>query len=151
MLGYYNNPNATRAAYTDDGWFRSGDIGLWLDSGEISLVGRISDMYKSGGYNIYPREIELLLESHPSVGASVVVSIPDPIFQEVSIAFIIGKHQQNIDIAEVTSFCKNHLANYKLPKKFINIAQFPMLPIGKVDKIQLKKMGVDSVSSQCFS
>jgi acyl-CoA synthetase (AMP-forming)/AMP-acid ligase II len=145
MLGYYNNPNATLAAYTDDGWFRSGDIGLWLDSGEISLVGRISDMYKSGGYNIYPREIELLLESHPSVGASVVVSIPDPIFQEVSIAFIIGKHQQNIDIAEVTSFCKNHLANYKLPKKFINIAQFPMLPIGKVDKIQLKQMGVDSV------
>jgi len=145
MLGYYNQPKATKAAFTKDGWFHTGDLGCYDDNGAIALVGRMSDMYKSGGYNIYPREIELMLESHNNIDAAIVVSIPDPLFQEVGIAFVTNKKCANIEDTQLIDFCKTSLANYKIPKKIIEITEFPMLPIGKVDKGQLRAIAIDSI------
>jgi acyl-CoA synthetase (AMP-forming)/AMP-acid ligase II len=144
MLGYYNQPEATKIAFNPDGWFHTGDLGYFDDNGDITLVGRMSDMYKSGGYNIYPREIELILESHTDIDTAIVVSIPDALFQEVGIAFVIGKNSESINNTQLVNFCKTVLANYKVPKKIIFLEEFPMLPIGKVDKVQLKKLAMES-------
>ena len=143
MLGYYNNPSATAAAFTKDGWFKTGDLAVQRENGEISLVGRMSEMFKSGGYNVYPKEVEILLETHPLVETAVVVSIPDIIFQEVGVAFIVSPKNKVLDTQALFAFCKQHLANYKVPKKLIQIVKLPLLPIGKVDKNALKDIAVD--------
>lgn len=139
LLEYFNRPDATRDVFTDDGWLHTGDVGFWREDGNITLVSRLSEMYKSGGYNIYPREIEILLESHPEVDMAAVVGVPDPLFQEIGIAYIIPKTGSTISGEELKDFCREHLANYKVPKYFKLSAQLPMLPVGKIDKVTLKK------------
>jgi len=143
FLGYFNKPEATQEAFTEDGWFHTGDLGYWRNDGSISLVGRMSEMYKSGGYNVYPREIEMLLETHPSIDIAVVVSIDDPLFQEVGVAFVTLKQNTEVTTTELLELSKSSLANYKIPKKFLFIEKMPMLPIGKVDKVELKRQAID--------
>ncbi len=144
FLEYLNRPEASREAYTEDGWLHTGDVGYWREDGTISLVGRMSDMFKSGGYNVYPREIENLLESHPSVQMAAVVSVPDPRYQEVGAAFIVVGEgtASTLEVEELRSFCKENMANYKVPKHFIIIDEMPLLPVGKVNKIALKEQAL---------
>jgi len=105
----------------------------------------MSEMFKSGGYNIYPREIEILLESHPQVEMAAVVGVPDPLYQEVGVAYIIPRSKLNQDSQEALTdeelkwFCKDKLANYKVPKQFEISNELPMLPVGKIDKVTLKR------------
>ena len=139
MLGYWQRPEATKEAFTRDGWLRTGDLAEQLGNGYYRIVGRLKEMYKSGGYNIYPREIEILLESHPAVAIAAVVSVPDPLYSEVGHAFILLEENQRITDQELKDFCRDKLANYKIPKRFILCDSLPMLPIGKVDKVALKK------------
>jgi acyl-CoA synthetase (AMP-forming)/AMP-acid ligase II len=139
MLGYWQRPEATNEAFTQDGWLRTGDLAEQLENGYYRIVGRLKEMYKSGGYNIYPREIEILLESHPAVAIAAVVSVPDPLYSEVGHAFILLEENQRITEQELKGFCGDKLANYKIPKRFILCDSLPMLPIGKVDKVALKK------------
>ncbi|MFK5894357.1 MAG: class I adenylate-forming enzyme family protein [Pseudomonadota bacterium] len=146
MLGYFNKPEATKLAFTEDGWFKTGDVARWREDGSITLVGRMSDMYKSGGYNVYPREIEIFLESIPMVDISVIISIPDPIFQEVGIAFMTLKNDSNLTDEDIKGLCQKSLANYKIPKRFYIIKKMPMLPIGKIDKAQLKKEALTNIN-----
>jgi acyl-CoA synthetase (AMP-forming)/AMP-acid ligase II len=134
MLGYWRLPEATAEAFTEDGWLHTGDIAVRRPDGYIQIVGRMSEMFKSGGYNVYPREVELALEEHPEVTMAAVISIPDPTFQEIGIAYVMGSSQSNPDAAVVRSFVKDRLANYKVPKEIIVLDELPMLPIGKVDK-----------------
>jgi len=143
MLGYFNRDRDTQEAYSDDNWFHSGDLGYWREDGSITLVGRISEMYKSGGYNVYPREIEKLLESHSSVNTAAVISIPDKIFQEIGVAFVSLKLGLSINELELIEFCKGSLANYKIPKYFIMLSEMPRLAIGKIDKEELKNIAVN--------
>ena len=139
LLEYLNRPEATRDVYTDDGWLRTGDLGYWRENGTISLVGRMSDMFKSGGYNVYPREIEELLESHPAVDMAAVVSVPDPRYQEVGAAFLsLNDAGTSLTPAAIKAFCESRLANYKIPKSFTVLPSLPTLPVGKVDKVALK-------------
>ena len=140
MLGYFNRPEETEQAFTDDGWFHSGDLAYWREDGSVTLVGRMSEMYKSGGYNIYPREIEKLLETHPSVNTAAVISIPDKVFQEIGVAFVSPKPGLSITELQLVEFCKGSLANYKVPKYFIILSEMPRLAIGKIDKNELKNM-----------
>jgi non-ribosomal peptide synthetase component E (peptide arylation enzyme) len=84
------------------------------------------------------------LESYTDIDTAIVVSIPDALFQEVGIAFVIGKSSESINNNQLVSFCKTLLSNYKVPKKIIFLNEFPMLPIGKVDKVQLKKLAMES-------
>ena len=147
LLEYLNRPEATRAVYTDDGWLHTGDLGYWREDGTISLVGRISDMFKSGGYNVYPREIENLIESHPSVEIAAVVAVPDSRYQEVGAAFVVlGSNQSAISAEELKLYCRDNLANYKVPKTIRIVSELPVLPVGKVDKVSLKKQAISESS-----
>lgn len=132
MAGYWQLPEATADAFTADGWLHTGDLALRRDDGHIQIVGRMSEMYKSGGYNVYPREIELALEQHPGVSMAAVISVPDPTFQEIGIAYVMGNADLNLD--DLRTFARDRLANYKIPKEIHALDELPMLPIGKVDK-----------------
>lgn len=143
LLEYLNRPEATRDVYTEDGWLHTDDLGYWREEGTISLVGRMSDMFKSGGYNVYPREIEDTLESHPAVEMAAVVGVPDLRYQEVGGAFVIVHGTTQVDVDTLRDYCKAKLANYKVPKKIYLVNELPTLPVGKVDKISLKKRALE--------
>lgn len=134
MQGYWNRPEATRDAHTEDGWLKTGDLARARPDGTLVLVGRSKEMFKSGGYNVYPREIELLLESHPAIESAAVVGIPDALYQEVGHAYLQLRPGASIDAETLRDFCKAQLANYKVPKRFTVVEAMPLLPIGKIDR-----------------
>jgi acyl-CoA synthetase (AMP-forming)/AMP-acid ligase II len=141
-LGYWRRPEATAEAFTADGYFKSGDLAIRRSDGRYRIVGRLKEMYKSGGYNVYPREVETVLEAHPAVALAAVVSIEDPLWQEVGVAYVTlsGK----VPPADLEAHCRERLANYKLPKRIIIELDMPFLPIGKIDKVALKKRAADN-------
>lgn len=134
--GYFRDAKATRAAFDDDGWFHTGDIATADDQGRLVLVGRTTEMYKSGGYNIYPREIEVVLEHHPAVAVAAVVGIPDERWGEIGCVFIVPRSPTTAE--ELRRHCRTMLANYKVPKVWRFEESLPMLTIGKVDKDALR-------------
>lgn len=138
FIGYFNNPAATAATITADGFVRTGDIAMRRRDGNIVLVGRRSDMYKSGGLNVYPREVELELEAHRSVALAAIVSVPDDKYGEVGVAYIVPEPGADVDAAQLRDWCKIRLAGYKVPKRFELRETLPLLPVGKVDKRTLK-------------
>ena len=140
MAGYWRNPDATAAAFTDDGWFHTGDLAVELEDGNYRIVGRMSEMFKSGGYNVYPREVELALEEHPSVSMAAVVSVPDPTYQEVGVAYLMTTDA--VSPQDAGAFAAERLANYKVPKRIEMLDALPMLPIGKVDKATLRELAL---------
>ncbi len=139
FLEYFGRPDATAAAYTRDGWFRTGDVGVLRPDGNLRLVGRRSDMIKSGGYNVYPREIELCLESRNDVALAAVIGRPDEKFGEVGVAYVLPRPGTAPDPEGLKSFCRERLANYKVPKEFVIVGELPLLPVGKVDKQALRR------------
>lgn len=102
-------------------------------------------MFKSGGYNVYPREVELSLEQHPAVALAVVVSVPDPLFDEVGWAYLLLKAGAGVTAEELQAWCKGQLVNYKVPKRFIFREALPLLPVGKVDKLALRREATSSL------
>ena len=134
MNGYFNQPEATREAFTADGWFRSGDIAVEREDGNWSLVGRLKEMFKSGGFNVYPREVEIAIEAHPAVAMVAVIGVPDPRWYEVGHAFVQPAPGAAIAAPALDAWCRERLANYKVPKAFEVVAELPRLPIGKIDK-----------------
>jgi len=137
LIGYWRQPDATAAAVTADGFFRTGDLAQQRPDGSYRIVGRLKEMFKSGGFNIYPREIEAVLEAHPAVSIAAVVSVPDPVWQEVGVAFVVPAAQ--VTQEEIRAWCRERLANYKIPKRIVIDAAVPLLPIGKIDKKQLQE------------
>lgn len=137
FLGYWRKPEATREAFTHDGYFRTGDLAQRRADGRYRIVGRLKEMYKSGGYNVYPREIEAALERHPLVAAAAVVPAPDPLWHEVGIAYV-SVHAP-VDAMTLEAHCRASLANYKIPKRIVIENDLPLLPIGKIDKGALKR------------
>ena len=140
MCGYWRREQATQEAFTEDGWMKTGDVAIVRPDGNLEIVGRLSEMFKSGGYNVYPREIELALEENENVALAAVVSRPDPTFQEVGHAFVMMESGRSISNEELKTFLKDRLANYKIPKSITQLEALPMLPIGKVDKKELKNI-----------
>lgn len=138
FLGYHNNPQATAEAFTPDGWYRTGDAAVAQDDGTWRLVGRLKDVFKSGGYNIYPREIEIALEEHPAVSLAAVINVPDPLYGEVGHAFVVAAPGAAADEAGLLAHCRERLANYKIPKRAFVVDALPLLPVGKVDKPSLR-------------
>lgn len=137
MLGYWNRPEATREAIDDEGWLHTGDLAVERPDGAIKLIGRLKEMFKSGGYNVYPREIEIALESHPAVRLAAVIGVPDPLYVEVGHAFVVA---DGVTADDLRDYCRSRLANYKVPKRFTITADLPLLPIGKIDKRALRGM-----------
>lgn len=138
MSGYYNRPEASKLTINENGLLHTGDIGKILSNGAITLTGRMSNMFKSGGYNVYPAEIEMTLESHEAIISAVVVSAPDDLWGETGHAFLIAESDKSIDISEVKEYCQSKLANYKVPKSFQVVENMPKLAIGKIDLAALK-------------
>lgn len=148
MLGYLNRPEATAQAIDPDGWLHTGDVGRMDQDGRIRLAGRLTDMFKSGGYNVYPREIELALEEHPQVRSAAVVSVADTLYSEVGVGFVIARAGSDLDAEELRSFLRTRLANYKIPKRLDIRAEFPRLAIGKVDKRALGEIATRLASER---
>jgi acyl-CoA synthetase (AMP-forming)/AMP-acid ligase II len=139
MVGYLNNDGATREAVSPDGWLRTGDAGMIGEDGLLRLTGRKKEMFKSGGYNVYPREIEQVLEAVPGVRVAVVVAAPHPVFGESGVAYITQAPGANISEKMLRDWCRENLANYKIPKSFRIRETLPVLAIGKIDKVALQK------------
>lgn len=140
MAGYLNNPEATAKTYTDDGWLITGDqVEVMADGKNLRFVGRHSDMYKSGGYNVYPREIEECIEEHPKVSMVAVVGAKDGLYGEVGHAFIVPKSGKELSEMAVKDWCSKVLANYKVPKRFNICSELPLLANGKIDKLTLRQ------------
>ena len=143
MKGYLNNPEETRAAFWDDGWFRSGDIGLIDGDGYLFIVDRIKDMIITGGENVYPREIEELLYTRPEVEGCAVIGLPDKEWGERVTAFIVAKPGRKIVPEEMKSFLRSRLSGFKVPKEYIVMEELPKSPAGKILKRELKKQFLD--------
>jgi fatty-acyl-CoA synthase len=133
--GYWNNEEATRAAYGDDGFFRTGDLARRDDEGFFYIAGRRKDMFISGGVNVYPAEVEAELVAHPSVSDAAVIAIPDDTWGEVGVAFVVGRVQEE----ELSAYLALRIAKYKIPRRFIFIDALPRTPYGKVVKEDLRK------------
>ncbi|MDX2274329.1 MAG: class I adenylate-forming enzyme family protein [Hyphomonadaceae bacterium] len=127
-----------RANSSADGWFKTGDLATREACGAWRLVGRSKEMFKSGGYNVYPREVELVIEAFPGVRSVALVETPDALFGEVGVAFVAC--DASVDVGKIADFCRTRLANYKVPKRIEIVRDLPMLPIGKVDKARLRSM-----------
>lgn len=138
MREYFNNPEATARTVTPGGWLFTGDLGTLDDGGRVRLVGRKSEMYKSGGENVFPREVEDALESHPAVTMAAVVGRKDPLYGEVGHAFILPRPGVAPDPEDLRNHCKQVLANFKVPKHFHIRPQLPMLANGKINKLALR-------------
>jgi acyl-CoA synthetase (AMP-forming)/AMP-acid ligase II len=139
MKGYWEKPEATRETINEEGWFFTGDLARMDERGYITLVGRAKEMYISGGFNVYPREIEDVIEKHPAVMLVCVLAKKDPVFQEVGRAVVVVKGGSSLTEQELRDYCKERLANYKVPKEVIFRPQLPMLGVGKIDKQALKR------------
>lgn len=139
LSGYWRDPEKSAQAYTADGWQRTGDLGVLSPEGDLTLIGRLHDVFKSGGYNIYPEEIEAALEGCPYVDQAAVVGVPDSLWGHVGVAFVIAG-QPDLTEDSLRKYLRDRLANYKIPKQFIFVDDLPRLPVGKVDKQGLKAL-----------
>ena len=140
MQGYFNLPAETAAAFDERGYFRTGDIGRFDDDGHLYITGRLKDMLIIGGENVFPREIEEVLNAHPAVRDSGVVGLKDPMRGEVPLAFVQAKEGMTIDPAQAVSYCRGKLAGYKVPAEVRVLAEMPRGPTGKVLRRELRKM-----------
>ena len=134
FAGYWRRPEATEAAFVD-GWFKTGDIGSCSPDGYYTLQGRRSDLIISGGFNIYPREIEELLLEQPGVAEAAVVGIPDRVRGEVPVAYIVGE----CEAVALEAVCRAKLASFKVPRAFVPVDSLPRTALGKVQKHLLPK------------
>ena len=133
FAGYWRRPDATAAAFTD-GWFRTGDLASRSDDGYYTLLGRKSDLIISGGFNIYPREIEELLLEQPGVAEAAVVGVPDELRGEVPVAFIVPLPESVLEIDALERCCREQLASFKVPRQFVRVDSIPRTALGKVQK-----------------
>ncbi len=143
MLGYLDDPDATKAAVDDDGWLHTGDAGRLDAAGYLTITGRLTDMYICGGFNVYPAEVEQVLARLDGVAESAVVGVPDPRLGEVGKAYVVTRPGHALAEADVLAFCRERLANYKVPRRVEFRGTLPRNPSGKVLKRLLASGGDD--------
>jgi len=142
MLGYWNDPEQTRAAIDGDGWMHTGDLATMDEEGYARIVGRIKDMIIRGGENIYPREIEEFLYTHPAIKDVQVIGVPDPRFGEEVMAWIVLRDGASTTDEEIKAFCRDKIAHYKVPRYIRFVSEFPMTVTGKVQKFAMREQSV---------
>ena len=136
--GYWRMPEKTAQEFTADGWFKTGDVGKIDARGYVTIVGRSKDLIISGGYNVYPAEIEGFINELPGVAESALVGVPHPDFGEVGVAVVIAKAGQQLDAEAIIATLKKQLANFKIPKRCFVVAELPRNTMGKVQKNLLR-------------
>lgn len=132
--GYWRNPQATAEAFTPDGWFRTGDVGEIGEDGSLAIRGRIKDLIISGGFNVYPREVELVLEEHPSVLEVAVAGVPSDKWGEEVTAFVVPSGSAPVVDSELIAYARERLAHYKCPKRVVVMDKLPRNAMGKVQR-----------------
>ena len=141
MLGYWDEPEKTREAIDDDGWMHTGDLGVMDDEGYVRITGRIKDMVIRGGENIYPREIEEFLYTHPDIEDVQVVGVPDARYGEELCAWLrMRAGTEPLDAAAVRAYADGRLAHYKIPRYVMVVEEFPMTVTGKVRKVEMREV-----------
>jgi fatty-acyl-CoA synthase len=148
MRGYWENPEATREAVDDAGWMHTGDVGVMDDAGYLNIVGRIKDMVIRGGENLYPREIEEVLFSHPSVASAQVIGVPDERMGEELMAWVVLREGATTTEDELREFCRSQVAHFKVPRYIRFVKDFPMTVTGKVQKFKMREMAIEELGLQ---
>ncbi|HEY0821542.1 MAG TPA: malonyl-CoA synthase [Rhizobacter sp.] len=138
FAGYWRMPEKTKEEFTSDGWFKTGDVGRIDERGYVTIVGRSKDLIISGGYNVYPAEIEGFINEMPGVAESAVVGVPHPDFGEVGVALVVPKPGASLDDAGVLQALKGRIANFKVPKRVFVMKELPRNTMGKVQKNVLR-------------
>jgi malonyl-CoA/methylmalonyl-CoA synthetase len=138
FAGYWQMPEKTKEEFTADGFFKTGDVGKVGADGYVTIVGRSKDLIISGGYNVYPAEIEGYINAMDGVAESAVVGVPDADFGEVGVAVVIAKPGAQLDAAAILAQLKTMLANFKIPKRCFVVAELPRNAMGKVQKNVLR-------------
>jgi fatty-acyl-CoA synthase len=142
MLGYWNNDAASRDAIDAARWMHTGDVALMDDDGHLKIVGRIKDMVIRGGENVYPREVEEFLYSHPAVSDVQVIGVPDEKYGEEIMAWVKLRPGSQVSGEELREFCRGKIATYKIPRYWKFVDAFPMTVTGKVQKFKMREAAV---------
>jgi malonyl-CoA/methylmalonyl-CoA synthetase len=137
--GYWRMPEKTKEEFTADGWFKTGDVGKIDADGYVTIVGRSKDLIISGGYNVYPAEVEGYINEIPGVAESALVGVPHPDFGEVGVAVVIPKAGAKLDAEQIVATLKARLANFKIPKRCFVVGELPRNTMGKVQKNLLRE------------
>ncbi|MGZ4107859.1 MAG: AMP-binding protein [Tumebacillaceae bacterium] len=145
MKGYYKNPGATAAAIDADGWLHTGDLATIDENGYCKITGRLKDMIIRGGENIYPREVEEFLYTHPAILDVQVVGVPDEKFGEEACAFVILKEGASLSAEELRDYCDDKISRFKIPRYFEFVDAYPMTASGKIQKFKLREQAVESL------
>ncbi|KKB38883.1 AMP-binding protein [Bacillus thermotolerans] len=145
MKGYYNNEEATREAIDNDGWLHTGDLAVMDENGYVRVTGRLKDMIIRGGENIYPREIEEFLYTHPKILDAQVIGVPDEKYGEEIVAWVILKEGEEADEREIREFCKGKISRHKIPRQILFTKQYPMTASGKIQKFKLREQTVGAL------
>ena len=139
MAGYFGDPGATAEAIDADGWLRTGDVGVRDEAGNLRITDRTKDMFVVGGFNAYPAEIENIMATHPAVGQVAVVGVPDHRLGEVGRAYVVPRAGATVDPAELIAWCREQMANYKVPRSVEVVDALPLNATGKVLKYVLRE------------
>jgi fatty-acyl-CoA synthase len=142
MLGYWNDEVRTREAIDNGRWMHTGDLATMDEEGYVNIVGRIKDMVIRGGENVYPREIEEFLYTHPKVSDAQVIGVPDVRYGEELMAWVMLKEGQTATAEEMRDYCRDQIAHYKVPRYWKFVTEFPMTVTGKVRKVQMREESV---------
>lgn len=142
MLGYWNDPESTAAAIDADGWMHTGDLATMDDEGYVNIVGRIKDLIIRGGENIYPREVEEFLYTHPEIEDVQVIGVPDERYGEQVCAWIVLKPGSSLDEDGVRDFCRGQIARFKVPYYVRFVDAFPMTVTGKIQKFKMRELEI---------
>lgn len=137
MTGYFANPQATAEAMAPDGWLHTGDVAHRSETGHVFVVDRVKDVVLTGGYNVYPAEIERVLVAHSGVALAAVGGAPDPIKGEIAVAYVVPREGHQLDESDLIDFCRARLAAYKLPREVHFVDVLPMTSTGKLMRRKL--------------
>jgi len=148
MLGYWNNPSATADAIDMARWMHTGDLATMDKDGYANIVGRIKDMIIRGGENVYPREVEEFLYTHPKVSDVQVIGLPDPKYGEEIMAWVKVKPGEQVTAEELIAFCRGQIAHYKVPRHFKFVDAFPMTVTGKIQKFLMRQQSIEELGLQ---
>jgi fatty-acyl-CoA synthase len=146
MSGYWNDSERTDEAIDSGGWMHTGDLATMDEEGYVNIVGRIKDMVIRGGENVYPREIEEFLYSHPAIADVQVIGVPDERYGEELMAWVIPRPGSSVDTEQVQEFCRGKIAHYKIPRYVKLVDAFPMTVTGKVQKFKMREQAVQELN-----
>jgi fatty-acyl-CoA synthase len=145
MNGYWDDPERTAETVDEEGWLHSGDLGVMDEQGYVAVVGRLKDMIIRGGENIYPREIEEFLFTHPDIQDAKVIGVPDEKYGEAVCAWVQLRDGAVMSEEEIRDFCKDHIAYFKVPRYIRLVREFPMTVTGKVQKFKMREAMVEEL------